>query len=83
MQAPFRERYVVLDACRSPRMANTRSAEVSQSPAGFSSRGVGVVPDLSVEGVTGLEPVVFYATFDKSVSVEWPTRPRLPPPTSR
>jgi len=71
MQAPFAERYVILDACRSPRMANTRAATVGNSPTGFSSRGVSVVRDLVAQEVSGREPVLFYATFDKSVSVEW------------
>ncbi len=71
MQAPFEERYIILDACRSSRMANTRSATVGSSPAGFSSRGVRVVRDDVAQDVSGREPVLFYATFDKSVSVEW------------
>ena len=71
MQAPFDERYVILDACRSPRMANTRSATVGSSPTGFSSRGVRVIRDAVARDASGREPVLFYATFDKSVSVEW------------
>ncbi len=71
MRASFAERYVILDACRSPRLANTRAAGVASSPAGFSSRGVRVVPDAIARDVGGREPVLFYATFDKSVSVEW------------
>jgi hypothetical protein len=73
-RAPFEERYMILDACRSPRMASTRSAEVSRPPSGFSPRGVGVVPDLPPAAGTGASPVVFYATFDNNVSVEWSKR---------
>jgi len=74
MDAPFQERYVILDACRSPRMANTRSASNDPLPAGFSSRGARgarVLRKPEANELSGREPVLFYATFDKSVSVEW------------
>ena len=71
MQGNFDERYVILDACRTPRMAGTRGVETSESPDGFSSRGIDVIPDEIRATSTGEEPVVFYATFDRSVSVEW------------
>ena len=73
-RASFDERYVILDACRSPRAASTRSPEVGRTAVGFSARGAVVVPDAAPEGTVGLAPVVFYATFDNSVSVEWNQR---------
>lgn len=71
MQASFDERYIILDACRSPRLASTRSAVEPDTPDGFFSRGVNVIPDEIRANAVGNEPVVFYATFDRSVSIEW------------
>lgn len=75
-ESPAPERYVILDACRSPRRGSTRSAagdEVQPTP-GFSIRGTnrGVIPeDLAAGNQQRLPPVVFYATFEERVSVEW------------
>ena len=71
MEGGFDERYVILDACRTPRLASTRSVDTSEPTDGFSSRGINVIPDEIRANATGEEPVVFYATFDRSVSVEW------------
>ena len=71
MQSGFSQRYVILDACRSPRLAGTRDATGPESARGFSSRGVSVIPDSVKANATGQEPVIFYATFDRSVSIEW------------
>lgn len=71
MEASFDQRYVILDACRTPRLASTRSAVEPDTPDGFFSRGVNVIPDEIRANAVGNEPVVFYATFDRSVSIEW------------
>ncbi|MCP3980196.1 MAG: caspase family protein [bacterium] len=71
MEADFEQRYIVLDACRTPRLASTRSLG-GKEEAGFSSRGMHLVHDHEhPEDDSELTPIVFYATFDKSVSVEW------------
>ncbi len=71
MESNFDERYVILDACRTPRLASTRGTTEPDSPEGFTLRGVSVIPDEVKANATGTEPVVFYATFDRSVSIEW------------
>ena len=71
MKSNFNDRYVILDACRTPRMASTRGSAAPDSPDGFFSRGVNVIPDEITASAVGNQPVVFYATFDRSVSIEW------------
>jgi len=71
MESGFDERYVILDACRTPRLAGTRDATAPESAEGFNSRGISVIPDSVKANAVGREPVVFYATFDRSVSIEW------------
>jgi hypothetical protein len=72
MQSPIKQRYIILDACRSPRLA-TKGTDSRQSSPGFSlagTKGLGLVT-VTEPADRGFEPIVFYSTLEKKVSIEW------------
>ena len=72
MRSSAEERYIILDACRSPRLVTKGSGSVEPS-AGFSAAGIKGIGGLAPADpeTTGWEPIVFYSTLEKKVSIEW------------
>ncbi len=68
------ERYIILDACRTPVTA-TKSVGTKEIP-GFSAEGIkGIRLVLEeVEEDRGRDPIIFYSTLERKVSVEWNTK---------
>lgn len=68
------ERFIILDACRTPVTA-TKSVGTNNAP-GFSAegiKGIRLVLD-EVEEDRGIDPIIFYSTLERKVSVEWNTK---------